>query len=106
MRNLLVDHARRHNAQKRGGTLRRVPLTNLDLSDAPTSAEVLDIDRLLTQLAALNPVTARVVELKFFGGLTTDAIATATGSSVSSVEREWRFARAWLTDQLRRTGES
>jgi RNA polymerase sigma factor (TIGR02999 family) len=103
MRNLLVDHARKHNAQKRGGSLQRVPLTNLDLSDAPTSAEVLDIDRLLTQLAELNANTARVVELKFFGGLTHEAIATATGSSVSSVERDWRFARAWLTDQLRKT---
>lgn len=106
MRNLLVDHARRQRSQKRGGEAQRVPLTNLDLSDAPTSAEVLEIDRLLLQLAQLNPATARVVELKFFGGLTNEAIATATGVSLSSVEREWRFARAWLTDQIRRLDTS
>ena len=76
------------------------------MTDAPTSAEILDIDRLLTTLAALNPTTARVVELKFFGGLTNEAIATATGVSLSSVEREWRFARAWLTDHLRDGGAS
>jgi RNA polymerase sigma-70 factor, ECF subfamily len=102
MRNLLVDHARSHNAQKRGGQFQRVPLTNLDLSDAPTSADVLEVDQLLTRLGELNPSTARVVELKFFGGLTNEAIATATGCSLSSVERDWRFARAWLTDQLRK----
>ncbi len=101
MRNLLVDHARRHNSLKRGGNLQRVPLTGLDASEAPTSADVLDIDRLLTRLAGLSPSTARVVELRFFGGMTNEAIALATAVSLSSVEREWRFARAWLTEQLR-----
>lgn len=106
MRNLLVDHARHHKSLKQGGNLQRVPLTGLEMSDAPTSAEILDIDSLLTTLAELNPTTARVVELKFFGGLTNEAIATATGVSLSSVEREWRFARAWLTDNLRNGGAS
>lgn len=98
MRNLLVDHARKVGSQKRGGDLQRVPLTNLEIPEAPSSAEVLEIDGLLNRLAALDARTARVVELRFFGGLTNDAIATATGVSLTSVERDWRFARAWLVE--------
>ncbi|MBS0198655.1 MAG: sigma-70 family RNA polymerase sigma factor [Planctomycetes bacterium] len=98
MRNLLVDHARKVGSQKRGGDLQRIPLTNLDIPEAPSSADVLDIDGLLNRLGVLSPRTARVVELRFFGGLSNEAIATATGFSLTSVERDWRFARAWLIE--------
>jgi RNA polymerase sigma factor (TIGR02999 family) len=98
MRNLLVDHARRSGSQKRGGEVQRIPLTDFEVPEAPSSAEVLDLDGLLNRLEKLNARTARVVELRIFGGLTNDAIATATGVSLTSVERDWRFARAWLLE--------
>lgn len=101
MRNVLVDHARARNAEKRGGTDRaRVSLSGIDLSSRDEEFDFEAIHKALTDLAALNERTARVVELRFFGSLTLEEAAEVLGISLSSAEREWRFARAWLLDAL------
>lgn len=100
MRHLLVDHARSHASMKRGGDRTRVALGDVI---APGGEQVIDfeeLDRALHELAALNERTARVVELRFFGSLSLEETAQLLELSVSSVEREWRFARAWLMDRL------
>ena len=102
MRRLLVDHARQHMASKRGGWSGTV---SLDESDTIGGAEALDLDVIalndaLDELAAVDPVRARMIELRFFGGLTTDETAAALGVSAASVTRGWRLARAWLHQRL------
>jgi len=104
MRHVLVDHARERNALRRGGDDRhRVLLSELETSDALSESNGFDIeavDAALTELATLNDRSAQVVELRFFGGLTHEEIARAIDASLSTVEREWRFARAWLLVRL------
>lgn len=96
MRQVLVDHARQRNAAKRDGGGARVTLGEVS-GLAPTGDdELLDVDLALTELAELDPRQARVVELRFFVGLEVTEVAEAMGLSVSTVEREWRAARAWL----------
>ena len=104
MRRILVDHARGRAREKRGGDRRRVELeTGLDGGDdAPL--DVIDLDRALGDLARLSERQARIVELRFFGGLDTGAIAESLGVSGRTVEREWRFAQAWLAEALERPG--
>ncbi len=99
MRRVLVDHARRHTAAKRGAGRTQ----QLDSSIAVTSARdvtVLALDEALTRLAALDPLQARVIELRCFGGLTIEEAATALDVSVDTVKREWRLAKAWLYREL------
>ena len=102
MRRVLVDHARRRQADKRGGSETPVPLT--EVAEAALTAsplvDVLDVDEALTRLAALDERQARVVELKFFAGMEVEEIAAALDVSASTVQREWRMARAWLRHQL------
>jgi RNA polymerase sigma factor (TIGR02999 family) len=99
MRDILVDHARRRQAAKRGGGRRRVTLCDpVDAAGAPCDA--LDIDEAMRALAELNPRQARVAELRFFGGMTVIEAAHVLGISKSTVEEEWRFARAWLSARL------
>ena len=104
MRRVLVDHARRRRADKRGGPETPVPLT--EVAEAALTAsplvDVLDVDEALTRLAALDERQARVVELKFFAGMEVEEIAAALDVSASTVQREWRMARAWLRHQLAR----
>lgn len=99
MRQILIDHVRAKNAVKRGGDQVQVTLTGLS-SDAGEVVDLLALDRALSALAELDPRRAQVVELKFFGGLTTEEIAAAVNASVATVERDWRGARAWLQAQL------
>lgn len=102
MRRVLVDHARRRRAEKRGGDEAPVPLTEIveaELTASPL-VDVLDVDAALVRLAALDERQARVVELKFFAGMEVDEIAAALDVSPSTVQREWRMARAWLRHQL------
>jgi RNA polymerase sigma factor (TIGR02999 family) len=104
-RNFVVDHLRARDTFKRGGDLPLVSLSELDDSSEPADAIDLRYDWLglhaaLTELEALNPVCARVVELKFFSGLTSDEIADACDVSRATVVRHWRFARAWLLERL------
>ena len=101
MRRLLVDHARRHAAAKRGGAVTLVPLEAVaDPAVAPTEADVLALDRALEKLAALDATQAKVVELRYFGGLTLDETADVLGASASTVGRAFRLAKAWLYREL------
>jgi RNA polymerase sigma-70 factor, ECF subfamily len=101
MRRLLVDHARRHAAEKRGGAVTLVPLeAAADPAAAPKEADVLALDRALEKLAALDATQAKVVELRYFGGLTLDETADVLGTSASTVVRAFRLAKAWLYREL------
>ncbi len=100
MRRILVDAARRKRTEKHGGRLRRV-----DLPDVPAHPEVLDekllaLDAALTRFAAEDPVAARVVELRYFGGLSIEDAAAALGLSRAAAYRHWTYARAWLRDAI------
>jgi RNA polymerase sigma factor (TIGR02999 family) len=102
MRHILVDHARRRQAGKRGGG--RVTLT-LDESVAPAPERELDLvalDDALGALAALDPAQSQLVELRFFGGLSIEAAARVMGISPATVKREWATARSWLYAELQR----
>ena len=100
MRRILVDHARRRNSEKRGGGV--VPLTigaALDVA-ASENFDVIALDAALENLAAIYPEQARLVELRFYGGLTIDETAAALGISAATVSREWAMARAWLRREM------
>jgi RNA polymerase sigma-70 factor (ECF subfamily) len=102
MRRVLVDHARRKRGPVHGGDVPHVSLTAIgDLGDdQPTGIDVLALDEALERLASVHAEPARVVELRFFAGLTHPEIATALATSLSTVEDRWRFARAWLRRAL------
>jgi RNA polymerase sigma factor (TIGR02999 family) len=101
MRRILIDHARARGAQKRGGKLARVPLTDVtDLVQAPDSSLILHLDDAITRLAEDSPESAEIVRLRFFAGLTVDETATLTSNSRSTILRKWQFARAWLFKEL------
>lgn len=96
VRRLLVDYARTRKAQKRGGPDGRgIPL-NVSVADSAKHLDVLELDDALESLAADNSRAARVVEMKFFGGLTVEEIAEQLGISVGTVTNDWRYAKAWL----------
>ena len=103
MRQVLVDHARRRASVKRGGGLAHVRLEEARLTADGHCAEVLEVDRALDRLAEVNPRAARVVEGKFFGGLSCEETGRALGISERTAKRDWAFARAWLYREL--TGE-
>jgi RNA polymerase sigma factor (TIGR02999 family) len=100
MRRLLIDHARRRNAEKRGGEATRIPLDAAGASASSRDADVIALDLALKKLATLNDYQARVVELRYFGGLTLEETAEALGASPSTVGRAFRVARAWLHREL------
>lgn len=100
MRRMLVDHARRKSRLKRGGCNGHVPLTNTDAAAPRLSDDLLALNDALEKLAALDPQTARIVEMKHFGGMTSREIAVVLGISERGVERGWSFARAWLRARL------
>lgn len=96
MRRLLVNHARDRVAAKRGSGAVHVPLTIAGEMFGAPELDVLALHEALERLSVADPRKGRIVELKFFGGLTTDEIAEALHLSVATIEREWKFARAWL----------
>jgi RNA polymerase sigma factor (TIGR02999 family) len=100
MRRVLVDHARRRHAVKRDGARTRVELAPELLSRPDPLADVLEVDEALQRLAALSERQARIVELRFFGGLEMTEVAEHLALSLSTVEREWRVARAFLQVEL------
>jgi RNA polymerase sigma factor (TIGR02999 family) len=100
MRRILVDHARRRAASKRDGCLTRVELDERLAAQPPTDVDLLALEQALGELAGLDPGKARLVELRFFAGLSLDETAEILGSSAASVSREWRMARSWLYDRL------
>jgi RNA polymerase sigma-70 factor (ECF subfamily) len=95
MRRVLVDYARSRGYQKRGGAAIRVSLEDVDLS-SNTQPNLIEIDEALTRLAAIDPRKARLVELRFFGGLTVEEIAEVLTVSPRTVKREWSLTQAWL----------
>jgi RNA polymerase sigma-70 factor, ECF subfamily len=100
MRRVLVDHARARGFQKRGGGAQAVPLeTTILVSRAPDIA-LLDLDHALDALAELDERKARVVEMRFFGGMTVEETAGALSVSVDTVKRDWRLAKLWLLKTL------
>jgi len=100
IRRILVDHARSKGRAKRGGDRNRVTLHDHDAVTGLPGVDILDLEEALEGLAALHARQARIVELRFFGGLTMPEIAEALGVSVRTVEGDWRMARAWLRREL------
>ncbi len=100
MRDVLVDEVRRRGAEKRGGGRRRLTLTGHVPPAEDDAFDLLDLDDALRELAEVDPRQHRIVELRVFGGLEIGEIAAIAGVSKSTVEREWRAARAWLGVRL------
>lgn len=100
MRQILVDYARRRNRQKRGGNAVKVSLDKAAEIAMDEAESLLALDEALTRLETLNPMHGRIVECRYFGGLTIEETAAALGVSDSTVKRGWRSARAWLYRHL------
>jgi RNA polymerase sigma factor (TIGR02999 family) len=101
MRRILIDRARRRNAQKRGGGLKREDLELAELSAPMPDDELLALHEALERLAELDPAKARLVELRYFVGLTGDEAARVLGISPATADRNWAYARAWLQTEVR-----
>jgi RNA polymerase sigma-70 factor, ECF subfamily len=106
MRRILVDHARRHRATKRGGELRRVPLNEGLVVAGSPDVELVALDEALEELSTFDPKLCRVVELRFFGGLSIEETAEVEGLSPATVKRNWNVAKAWLYSRTRGTEAS
>lgn len=103
MREILVDHARRHKSAKRGGGAFRVTLDDA-LEQAPKAdLDLVALDEALLALASVDPAKARLVELRYFGGLTIEESAAVLGLSLATVKRHWSLARAWLYREISQT---
>ena len=96
MRHVLIDHARRYNYEKRGGGAQRVDIDDLHGMTEERASELIELDEALSTLATLDQRKSRIIELRFFGGLNIDEVAEILGLSPTTVQREWRTARAWL----------
>ncbi len=105
MRMILADYARRRGANKRGGDWNRVALEPVASETGVDAIDLLAVNDALVKLSALNKRHARIVELRFFTGLTVPEVAHVMKCSTSSIEREWRAIRAWLSLELRSHGE-
>ncbi len=106
MRRLLVDHARAAGTAKRNGYGRAASLEEAESLPLTRHPEWIELDEALQGLETLHPRVGRVVELRFFAGMTEEEAAKALGVSATTVKREWKFARAWLYDQIRGDGQS
>lgn len=102
MRRVLADHCRRRLSQKRGGAQIAVELADVAISGAPREVDVLTVDRLLTDLEALDAQQAQIVELRFFSGLTVEETAQALEISKATVKRHWVLAKAWMAREMGR----
>ena len=100
MRRILVDHARAKQAKKRGGGDQKVSMEEVALVQPEASPQILALDEALERLARRDPRQARIVELRYFAGLTDQEAAEVLGISVRTVKRDWNVARAWLYQQL------
>lgn len=106
IRRILIDHARAHQAAKRGGGGTRISLGDHDAAAPSRDPDVLALDEALEELARMSAQQARIVELRYFGGCTIDEIATLLDIGKRTVDREWQAARAWLFDRLNEGGEA
>lgn len=100
MRRILVDYARGHNAEKRGGAVEKVLLEDAFVFVKEKPSEMLALNEALDDLAKIDPRRAKVVELKFFGGLNNEEIAEVLGVHSNTVLRDWNLARAWLRTRM------
>jgi RNA polymerase sigma factor (TIGR02999 family) len=100
MRCILIDHARSNLAGKRGGQCQRVDLEHILLYTPERSDDLLAVDEALNRLAKWDPRQSRIVELRFFGGLTEEEVAEVLDIGVRTVKRDWRMAKAWLYTEL------
>ena len=101
MRRILVDHARTHLAAKRGGGMTPVTLVDVAGASPPRGVDVIALDEALTRLTSLYPEQGRLVELRYFGGLTIEETGEAMDTSPATVKRQWTVARAWLLRDLK-----
>ena len=106
MRRILVDHARSQLRKKRGGDQQKLPLVETAVLPSSGSAEIVALDEALWRLAKLDPRQHQIVELRFFGGLTTGETADILGVSARTIEREWTLAKAWLYMELQEDHEN
>ncbi|MGO8793159.1 MAG: sigma-70 family RNA polymerase sigma factor [Terriglobia bacterium] len=100
MRRILVDHARAHRAEKRGGDEPKVTLDTVFVFTEAKGADLVAVDEALTRLTERDPRQGRIVELRFFGGLTEEEAAEVLGVSTRTVKRDWKVARAWLYKEV------
>jgi RNA polymerase sigma factor (TIGR02999 family) len=100
MRRILVDHARTHLAAKRGGGITPITLVDVAVTSPARGVDVIALDEALTRLTSLYPEQGRLVELRYFGGLTIEETGEAMGTSPATVKRQWTVARAWLLRDL------
>ncbi len=100
MRRILIDHARGHARAKRGSAQTKISLDEFALMPEQQAKELISIDEALTRLAEFDPLKSRIVEMKFFGGLTIEEIAEVEHVSTRTIDREWRKAKAWLYDAI------
>lgn len=100
MRRILVDHARRRNAFKRGGEFHILTLNDEIDKAADETTELIELDDALTELAKMDALKAQIVEMRYFGGLTMDEVAEVLGVSVITVKRHWKMTKAWLYGRL------
>ncbi len=104
MRRILMDHARKHSAGKRGGEAEKLPLEEeILIVSTDRSADLIALDDALQGLAELDPQKAKLVELRYFGGLSIEETAEVMGVSVPTINRQWRLAKAWLHSQVSST---
>ena len=97
MRRILVDHARKHHAFKRGGSFTRISLDEAAVFPREQPRELIAVDALLARLALLDPEGSLIVELRFFAGLSLEETAEVIGLSIAKVRRDWSVAKAWFT---------
>jgi RNA polymerase sigma factor (TIGR02999 family) len=106
MRRILIDRARKKRSTKRGGSRKKLNIDAIDLATEATPDQLLAVDEALAKLAREDPAAARLVELRYFAGLTVEEAGNALGVSTATAYRHWKYARAWLHSELLGTGES
>jgi len=105
IRRILVDHARHQRRDKRGGRRNKLSLDSVITVAPEPETDIIELDEALDRLGTESPRQARIVEMRFFGGMTADEAADVLGVSTRTVERDWRYARAWLFRELAADGE-
>jgi RNA polymerase sigma factor (TIGR02999 family) len=106
MRRILVEFARSRGSHKRGGDVRKVELDEAFIASPRPDADLIAVDDALNALAAIDPRAAKVVELRFFGGMSVEETAEALGVSGNTVMRDWNLAKVWLLRELKRSDEA
>jgi RNA polymerase sigma factor (TIGR02999 family) len=106
MRRILVDRAREKGREKRGGKVKKIDIDAIDLATTVTPDQLLAVDEALAKLAVHDATAAKIVQLRYFAGLTVDEAGKALGISTATAYRHWNYARVWLYDALQGSSES